>query len=102
MPHIHEKQQLDQDQKSKDGKDAIKKLWDQAAEDFETICGKSLRQGRVKTFDDVQKIIEKDRNKESHDVVQQDGWEKAKRVGLKSLQCLKLLANVAAQGASLV
>jgi hypothetical protein len=98
MSDINGKQQPVQDEKPKDGKEAIKKLWDQAAQDFEAICGKSLRQGRVKTFDDVQKVIEKDRSKDS----QQDGWEKAKRVGLKSLQCLKLLVNVAAQGASLV
>lgn len=102
MSEIREQQQFSQDQKPKDGQNAIKELWDQAAADFETICGKSLRQGRVKTFDDVKRIIEKDRSTTSHDAVQQDGWEKAKSVGLKTLKCLKLLANVAAQGASLV
>ncbi|KAJ0122476.1 neutral permease protein [Diaporthe amygdali] len=102
MSEIREQQQFSQDQKPKDGQPAIKELWDQAAADFETICGKSLRQGRVKTFDDVKRIIEKDRSTTSHDAVQQDGWEKAKSVGLKTLKCLKLLANVAAQGASLI
>lgn len=104
MSGIHEKQQFSPDQKPKDGQNAIKELWDQAAKDFEIICGKSLRQGKVKTFDDVKNIIEKDRSKtvRASDTAERDGWEKAKSVGLKSLQCLKLLANVAAQGASLV
>lgn len=104
MSAIHEQQKFSQHQNPKDGQNAIKELWDQAAKDFETICGKSLRQGKVKTFDDVKTIIQKDRSKplRASDTSEQDGWEKAKSVGLKSLQCLKLLANVAAQGASLV
>lgn len=88
-----------QDERPQAGENAdIKKVWDAAARAFQDICGKSLVAGDVKTFDDVKRTIERKSQTSESD----DEWAKAKIVGLKSLEYLKVLVGVAAQASSLV
>ncbi|KAF7377195.1 Goodbye domain-containing protein [Mycena sanguinolenta] len=81
----------------------MSKMWAEAAEAFEKICGESLHEGDVKNFEDVQRKIES-ASKVSYglDLEQKDKWDTAKRVGLQSLKYLKLLVRAAAQGSSFV
>lgn len=86
-----------------DDEGVIKKLWDEAATEFETICGESLRGGDIKSFDDVKGVIEsRFQAGTSYDAAEQAERDKAKRVGLESLKYMKLLANVTAQASSFV
>ena len=80
---------------------SMEKMWAEAAEAFEKICGESLRRGEVKNFDDVQRKIE-DACKARSDVGQEDKWERAKSVGLQSLKYLQMLVGVASKASSLV
>ncbi|KAK3360591.1 hypothetical protein B0T25DRAFT_578485 [Lasiosphaeria hispida] len=78
-------------------------IWAEAAREFESICGKSLQKGDVKGFDDVQrKIEESSMATYSTDAGQQEKWQKAKGVGLKSLQYLKMLVGAASQASSFI
>ncbi|KAJ6534644.1 hypothetical protein DFH09DRAFT_1325264 [Mycena vulgaris] len=79
----------------------MSKMWAEAAEAFESICGESLQKGDVKNFDDVQMRIESG-SKASYglDAEQEDKWEKAKSVGLQSLKYLKMLVGAASQASS--
>lgn len=91
------------DARPQSGAAAINALWDEAAKTFKAICGQSLQNGDIKSFDDVQKTIEgKVQGITSSDSPHQAEWNKAKSVGLQSLEYLKLLVSVAAQGASFV
>lgn len=75
----------------------------QAATAFETICGESLRKGEVKSFQDVKRKIETTWDQEwTDDPEVKRKREKAKSVGLESLEYMKLLVGVASQASSLV
>ncbi|KAF4869797.1 hypothetical protein CGCSCA1_v011033 [Colletotrichum siamense] len=79
------------------------KIWAEAAASFESICGESLKRGEVKSFEDVQRRIEKTCERASgSESKPEDKWDTAKTVGLKSLQYLKLLVGAAAQASSLI
>lgn len=79
------------------------KIWAEAAASFQSICGESLKRGEVKSFEDVQRRIEKTCERASgSESKPEDKWDTAKTVGLKSLQYLKLLVGAAAQASSLV
>ncbi|KAJ7256871.1 hypothetical protein B0H12DRAFT_1284136 [Mycena haematopus] len=82
---------------------SVKELWEEAAKDFERICGQSLQKGEVKNFDDLQRKIESAGHlKATVDEGKEGKQEKAKRLGLKLLTYLKLLVEVATQGSSLI
>ncbi|EQB52262.1 NACHT and TPR domain-containing protein [Colletotrichum gloeosporioides Cg-14] len=82
---------------------SMDKIWAEAAASFESICGESLRRGEVKSFEDVQRRIEKTCERASSSGSKpEDKWDTAKTVGLKSLQYLKLLVGAAAQASSLI
>ena len=81
---------------------SMEKLWAEAAKEFERICGKSLRRGEIKDFDDVQRRIE-GACKGGYGVGEADRkWEKAKDGGLEWLGYLKMLVGVASKASSLV
>ncbi|KAI0139513.1 hypothetical protein F4776DRAFT_592485 [Hypoxylon sp. NC0597] len=84
------------------GETAMKEMWADAAKAFEDICGESLQRGDVKGFDDVQRKIEGVSKASYEDAGQEDKWEKAKSVGLKSLKYLKLLVGAASQVSSFI
>jgi hypothetical protein len=86
-----------------DGEASMKEMWLEAARAFETICGKSLREGEVKSFESLQSKIESS-CKASYgiDADENDKWDKAKSVGLTSLKFLKMLLGAANQASSLV
>ncbi|KAI3323634.1 hypothetical protein HD806DRAFT_497394 [Xylariaceae sp. AK1471] len=76
----------------------MEEMWSEAAKEFEKICGKSLQNGNVKGFDDLQKKIKGGNTATySTDAEQEAKWQKAKDVGLRSLQYVKLLVGVASQ-----
>lgn len=78
-------------------------IWDEAINSFKNICGESLLRGDVKSFDDVQKKIERVSKVASGlDPEEEEKWDKAKRVGLDSLKYLKMLVGVASKASSLV
>lgn len=80
----------------------MKEIWAAAAKAFEEICGESLQKGDIKGFDDVQRKIES-ASKVSYGLEEQDdGWNKAKSVGLESLKYLKMLVGAASQASSFV
>ncbi|KAH0432134.1 NACHT and TPR domain-containing protein [Colletotrichum camelliae] len=82
---------------------SMDKIWAEAAASFESICGESLKRGEVKSFEDVQRRIEKTCERASiSEAKPEDKWDTAKTVGLKSLQYLKLLVGAAAQASSLI
>ncbi|KAI1376576.1 hypothetical protein F4677DRAFT_418942 [Hypoxylon crocopeplum] len=91
------------ERKSADGEASMKEIWAAAAKAFEDICGESLQRGDVKGFDDVQRKIE-GVGKATYgiDAGQEDKWDKAKSVGLKSLKYLKLLVGAASQASSFI
>jgi hypothetical protein len=79
------------------------KISEDAAEAFEKICGESLARGKIKDFEDVKRMIESSSVAfYSLDAGQNNKWEKAKGVGLKSLKFLKILLGAASQAPSLV
>lgn len=81
----------------------MKELWDEAAKEFENICGVSLQTGNIRSFEDLQRKVENTNNTSSR---LEDGEkakrDKAKSVGLTSLKCLKLLVGFASQASSVV
>lgn len=81
----------------------MREIWAEAAKAFEIICGQSLQNGDVKSFDDVQRKIESS-SKASHglDTGPEDTWDTAKSVGLQSLKYLKMLIGAASQVSSFV
>ncbi|KAI1411841.1 hypothetical protein F5Y13DRAFT_200538 [Hypoxylon sp. FL1857] len=83
------------------GDASMEEMWAAAAKAFTEICGESLQRGDVKGFDDVQRKIESV-SKASYDVGQEDKWDKAKTVGLKSLKYLKMLVGAASQASSFI
>ncbi|KAI0835757.1 hypothetical protein F5Y06DRAFT_118345 [Hypoxylon sp. FL0890] len=85
------------------GEASMNEMWAAAAKAFEDICGESLQRGDVKGFDDVQKKIEAV-SKASYgiDAGQENKWDKAKSVGLKSLKYLKMLVGAASQASSFI
>lgn len=77
---------------------SMESLWTEADIIFREICGKSLLQGDVKSFDDLQKKIKSaDRRYGTIEGEEKKKWDKAKSVGLKSLEYLKKLLSVASQ-----
>lgn len=76
-------------------------LWDKAAKYFEDVCGKSLRDGNIRTFDDVEKQIEKQNQLYSDsDDKSKNRWEKTKGMGLETLKYLRALLGVASSASS--
>ncbi|GAW18341.1 hypothetical protein ANO14919_078160 [Xylariales sp. No.14919] len=80
---------------------SMKDLWADAAKSFESICGKSLQGGDVRSFDDVKARIENS-SKPGGDDGPGDKWAKAKSVGLESLKYLKLLVGAASQASEFI
>ncbi|KAJ0276743.1 hypothetical protein COL940_008100 [Colletotrichum noveboracense] len=98
----HQQPDLPQSRTAKGGM-SMDKIWAEAAASFESICGESLKRGEVKSFEDVQRRIEKTCERASNSESKpEDKWDTAKTVGLKSLQYLKLLVGAAAQASSLI
>ncbi|KAI8240148.1 hypothetical protein K4K55_001056 [Colletotrichum sp. SAR 10_96] len=98
----HQRSDLPQSRTAKGGI-SMDKIWAEAAASFESICGESLKRGEVKSFEDVQRRIEKTCERASgSESKPEDKWDTAKTVGLKSLQYLKLLVGAAAQASSLI
>ncbi|KAI8254190.1 hypothetical protein K4K58_006528 [Colletotrichum sp. SAR11_239] len=98
----HQQPNLPQSRTAKGGI-SMDKIWAEAAASFESICGESLKRGEVKSFEDVQRRIEKTCERASGpESKPEDKWDTAKTVGLKSLQYLKLLVGAAAQASSLI
>ncbi|KAI1205040.1 uncharacterized protein F4807DRAFT_444317 [Annulohypoxylon truncatum] len=92
------------EKKPSGGEASMKEIWDEAAKAFKEICGESLQRGDITGFHDVQMKIE-GISKVSYgvdDAEQRDKWDKAKSVGLDSLQYLKLLVGVASQASSVI
>lgn len=86
-----------------DGEASMKEMWAAAGKAFESICGESLKNGEVKSFDDVQKKIETSSKAFfGTDAGPKDHWELATTVGLESLKYLKVLVGAASQASSLV
>ncbi|KAF7296015.1 putative neutral amino acid permease protein [Mycena kentingensis (nom. inval.)] len=77
---------------------SVPELWQDAAQAFEKICGKSLQRGELKTFDDVQKKIEAI-SKTTFEEEPKEVGEKAKNAGLKLLKYLKMFVGAASQAA---
>ena len=86
------------------GETVMMGIWHDAAKSFEKICGKSLlTRGDVKSFDDVEKIIQNINQGKRVDSPEQKGdWDEVKRVGLTSLKWLKVIVGLASQASSLV
>lgn len=85
------------------GEKSVRELWSDAAEEFERICKRSLREGEIRSFDDLQNKIEQTQDADENiDDAQKTKRSKAKEMGLKSLKYLKVLVGVAAQASSLV
>jgi len=79
---------------------SLKELWEAAEARFRLTTGKSLKLSPPKTLEDVRKEFE---FQQAGDVGKEDGKGRAaKDFGLVTLQCLKLLGGVAAQGAAIV
>ncbi|KAJ0383400.1 hypothetical protein COL922a_010568 [Colletotrichum nupharicola] len=98
----HQQPDLPQSRTAKGGM-SMDKIWTEAAASFESICGESLKRGEVRSFEDVQRRIEKTCERASNSESKpEDKWDTAKTVGLKSLQYLKLLVGAAAQASSLI
>ena len=83
--------------------ETISSMWDDAKMKFKELTGKSLDQGRIQSFENVEKEIES-RQKPVYpkDNAPTDGWHRAKIAGLKVLRGLKLLVGLATQVSSLV
>jgi len=83
--------------------ETISSMWGDAKVKFKELTGKSLDQGRMQSFEDVEKEIES-RQKPVYpqDNAPTDGWHRAKIAGLKVLRGLKLLVGFATQVSSLV
>ncbi|KAL7932962.1 hypothetical protein V8C35DRAFT_305925 [Trichoderma chlorosporum] len=80
---------------------SIRSMWDEAGRRFQARTQKSLDLKPPKNMDDIREMIERRYDPSSPD--DSDGsHERAKRIGLNILSCLKLLGGVAAQGAELV
>ncbi|KAJ7619565.1 hypothetical protein FB45DRAFT_981095 [Roridomyces roridus] len=74
-------------------------MWQEAEKEFEKICGQSLTRGDIRSFEDVQKTIEK--ASYGPDAGPEDKWDKAKSVGLECLKHLKTLVDAVSQVSSL-
>ncbi|KAK7739678.1 hypothetical protein SLS53_005645 [Cytospora paraplurivora] len=86
-----------------EGELSMESLWIEADIRFKEICGKSLQKGDVKSFDDLKKKIEEDDKKYGTDQGEEKKkWDKAKSVGLKSLEYLKMLVGVASQASGFI
>ncbi|EWC47917.1 hypothetical protein DRE_02799 [Drechslerella stenobrocha 248] len=84
------------------GQMSMNDIWAEAAKEFERICKKSPQKGGL-TFDDVLKTIEKTSSVSyGNDSEEASKWDKAKRVGLQSLEYLKVLTSIATQAAEFV
>lgn len=84
---------------------SVKEIWAAAGAEFFRLTGKSLENGPIKSFDDVQVEIESRNNPPSGDTpAADDMWdkEKFKSAGLKVLKCLKMLVGAATQLSSIV
>ncbi|EHK18004.1 uncharacterized protein TRIVIDRAFT_122489, partial [Trichoderma virens Gv29-8] len=80
---------------------SIRGMWDEAGKRFLARTQKSLDLKPPKNIDDIREMIE--RRYDPSSPADSDGsHERAKRIGLNILSCLKLLGGVAAQGAELV
>ncbi|PNP55504.1 hypothetical protein THARTR1_04334 [Trichoderma harzianum] len=80
---------------------SIRGMWDEAGRRFQARTQKSLDLKPPKSIDDIRDMIER-RYDPSSPADSDGGHERAKRIGLNILSCLKLLGGVAAQGAELV
>ncbi|KAJ7619316.1 hypothetical protein FB45DRAFT_1095358 [Roridomyces roridus] len=78
----------------------MQNMWDRASEEFRDICGESLTRpgSEITSFEDVQRRIED----AGLAVAENDKlkWDKAKKVGLKSLKYLKVLVGVISQASA--
>ncbi|KAM6485833.1 hypothetical protein HDV62DRAFT_403210 [Trichoderma sp. SZMC 28011] len=80
---------------------SIRGMWDEAGRRFRARTEKSLDLKPPKSIDDIRDMIER-RYDPSSPAESDGGHERAKRIGLNILSCIKLLGGVAAQGAELV
>ncbi|ROW03872.1 hypothetical protein VPNG_07303 [Cytospora leucostoma] len=86
-----------------EGELSMASLWTEADIRFREICGFSLLQGDVKSFDDLQHNIEEaDKKYGTDEGEDKKKWDKAKNVGLKSLEYLKMLVSVASQASGFI
>ncbi|KAJ8122639.1 hypothetical protein O1611_g9793 [Lasiodiplodia mahajangana] len=97
-PGAPEKKSLEGNQ----GQQFMKEIWAEAAKSFEDICGKSLQNGDLKSFDDVRAKIESASKAGADDDSDVGGWDKAKSIGLESLKYLRLLLGAASQASSFI
>lgn len=82
---------------------SIRGMWDEAGRRFQARTERSLDLKPPKSIDDIRDMIERRYDPSSPaDSDSDGGHERAKRIGLNILSCIKLLGGVAAQGAELV
>ncbi|KAJ7619348.1 hypothetical protein FB45DRAFT_755212 [Roridomyces roridus] len=87
---------------SPDEQPSFEEMWDEAAKQFERICGESLMAGEIKSFGDLERKIGRDSKASYGSDEPQDKWEKAKSMGLQALKFLKLLVGAASQASSFI
>ncbi|KAK0761408.1 hypothetical protein N5P37_006358 [Trichoderma harzianum] len=81
---------------------SIRGMWDEAGRRFQARTERSLDLKPPKSIDDIRDMIERRYDPSSPaDSDSDGGHERAKRIGLNILSCIKLLGGVAAQGAEL-
>ena len=83
-------------------KQSLDIMWEEAMERFRILTKQSLHVSPPRTLEDVRKQIELYQSDSSDDQQSRGGKERAKRMSLNALSCIKLLGGVAAQGASMV
>lgn len=79
----------------------MEKIWKEAAETFQTICGQSLEHGKIRDFRDVEEDIE-NFDRPAHGEDKSETRLKIKQLGLQSLGLLKVLTSLAKMTADLV
>lgn len=77
-------------------------IWDEAAQEFNKICGKSLEKGKLKSWNDVRKVIENIEKAPYNDDSNKDAWDRAKDAGIQVLNGLSLLTSLTSNVASFV
>lgn len=92
-------QLLSDEPEKKPRSEVMEEIWVKAEMEFERICGESLKDGEIKSFDDVKRKIEN--TKVSYEEPE-DKWEKARNLGLRSLDLLKMLVGAASLAAQFV
>lgn len=77
-------------------------IWDEAAQEFNKICGKTLEKGKLKSWDDVRKAIENIEKVSYVDNSKNNMWDRAKDAGIQVLEGLSFLTSLTSDAASLV